>query len=274
MTKKKSCFKSKCLKIIGIILIVLLGLGIVGVIFADHLIKVGIETVGSAMTKCDISVERVRLALLRGHLRIENLAVGNPEGYNTPNAFTLTKIQIDMVPLSVLSKKIHVKEVQIIDPKVTYEVAPLKFQSNIGAIQKNITAFLPAGDDDKEEKKEEKEEKKEGKKVQIDHVLIDGGQINVSATIAGGHSLPVPLPKIEMNDIGKDKDVSTPEASASILNRMFTGVIDAGNEAIKKIGAGLQGVGEAIGSGGKAIGEGFKSLGNKLFGGKDGEEKK
>ena len=271
--KKKSC-KCKLLKVLGIIVVLIVILVIAGIMFAGSLIKTGIQTIGSTVTKCDITVEDVSLSLLRGHLRIDNLVVKNPEGYKTPSAFTLTKVEVNLIPKSLLSDKIIVKEVEIIAPEVTYEVDPLKFKSNIGAIQKNVESFLPAGDDkekEKEKEKEEKEEKKEekpGKKIQIDHVLIDDGKINVSATIAGGHSLPVPLPKIEMNDIGKEKEVTSLEAAASILSKMFTGVIDAGNEAIKSIGSGIK-------SAGGAVVEGAKSLGNMLgLGDKDKKEDK
>ncbi|MBR4220281.1 MAG: AsmA family protein [Victivallales bacterium] len=258
--KKKSC-KCKLLKVLGIILVLIVILAVVGVMFAGSLIKTGIQTIGSTVTKCDITVDDVSLSVLRGHLRIDNLVVKNPEGYKTPSAFTLTKVEVKLVPKSLLSDKIIVNEVEILAPEVTYEVDPLKFSSNIGSIQKNVESFLPAGDDKDKEEKEEKKEEKAGKKIQIDHVLIDDGKINVSATIAGGHSLPVPLPKIEMNDIGKEKDVTSLEASASILFRMFTGVIDAGNEAIKSIGSGIKGVGEAVGSGAKSIGN---AVGNIL----------
>ncbi len=265
--KKKSC-KCKLLKVLGIIVVLIVILAVAGIMFAGSLIKTGIQTIGSTVTKCDITVENVSLSVLRGHLRIDNLVVNNPEGYKTPSAFTLTKVEVNLIPKSLLSDKIIVKEVEIIAPEVTYEVDPLKFSSNIGSIQKNVESFLPAGDDKEKEEKEEKKEEKPGKKIQIDHVLIDDGKINVSATIAGGHSLPVPLPKIEMNDIGKEKEVTSLEATASILSKMFTGVIDAGNEAIKSIGSGIK-------SAGGAVVEGAKSFGNMLgLGDKDKKEDK
>ncbi len=265
---QKKC-KCKLFKIVGIVVALLVLLAGIGIMFADSLLKTGIQTIGSTVTKCDITVEKVRLSFLKGHLRIDNLVVKNPEGYKTPSAFTLTKVEVELVPKSLLSDKIIVKEVEILAPEVTYEVDPLKFSSNIGAIQKNVESFLPAGDD-KNDDKEEKKEEKPGKKIQIDHVLIDDGKINVSATIAGGHSLPVPLPKIEINDLGKDKEITSLEAAATILFKMFTGVIDSGNEAIKSIGISIKDAGGSVVEGAKSIG---KNVGDMLgFGNKEKKE--
>ena len=78
--KKKSC-KCKLLKIFGIIVLVIVLLAVACVMFAGTLIKTGIQTIGSKVTKCDITVEDVSLSILRGHLRIDNLVVKNPEGF-------------------------------------------------------------------------------------------------------------------------------------------------------------------------------------------------
>ncbi|MBR4223147.1 MAG: AsmA family protein [Victivallales bacterium] len=163
--KKKSC-KCKLLKTFGIIVLVIVLLVVACVMFAGTLIKTGIQTIGSKVTKCDITVEDVSLSILRGHLRIDNLVVKNPEGFKTPSAFTLTKIEVKLVPTSLLSDRIIINEVEIIAPEVTYELAPLKLTSNIGVIQKNVESFLPSGDD-KPKEEEEKRRKTPARKSRL-----------------------------------------------------------------------------------------------------------
>ena len=247
--------KLTAVRIVGIIVIVLIVLLIAGVVFAGRIVKSSIQEVGSMVTKCDIKVEDVDLSLLRGKLTIDNLVVGNPEGFKTESAFKLGKVHVDLVPSSLFKDRIIINDIQVIGPEITYEVAPIKLTSNIGAIQKNVESFLPASDDDKDKEKEKKKEDKPGKKIQINHVIVKDGKINVSATFAGGNALPIPLPKIEMNDIGKEKEVSGVEASAEVLNKTLGGVVAAAGDSVKSIGS--------------SVGEGIKGL----FGGKDKSEK-
>lgn len=243
--KSKKCCKCKVFKIIGIVLVVLLVLLFGGLMFAGSIIKASVQEVGSMVTKCDITIDDVDLSILRGKLTIKDLVVGNPEGFKTDSAFKLSKVYVDLVPSSLFSDRIIINDVQVIAPDITYEMAPIKLTSNIGAIQKNVESFLPSSDD-KEEKKEEKKEDKPGKKIQINHVIVSDGHINVSATFAGGHALPIPLPKVEMNDIGKEKEVAGPEALAEILNNILSSVVKVASDSAKSIG--------------NAVGEGIKGI--------------
>lgn len=258
--------RSKLARIIGIIVLILVILVIACVVFIGSIIKGAVQEVGSSVTKCPITVKNVGVSLLRGKLTVNDLVVGNPEGFKTESAFKLTKVYVDLEMSSLFKDKIIIDEIQIVGPEITYEVATLKLTSNIGAIQKNVKESLPAGDDkDKEEKKEAP--KKPGKKIQINHVIVSDGQINVSATALGGHALSVPLPTIEMKDIGKDKEVTSTEAAAKILQRTLTGVVDAATDAIKNAGKALKDAGKGIKDAGKGIkdaGKGIKDAGKSI----------
>ncbi len=293
----EKCRKCKVAKIIGIVVIVLILALIVGAGCAGRIVKHSIQEIGGMVTKCDINIDDFDLSLLRGKLTIKNMVVGNPEGFKTESAFKLGKVHVDLVTSSLFKDRIIINEVQVIGPEITYEVAPVKFTSNIGSIQKNVESFLPASGD-KEEKKDEKDEKpkKPGKKIQINHVIVSDGKINVSATFAGGHALPIALPTIEMNDIGKEKDVNGAEASAAVLDKTLGSVVAAASESVKSIGSsvgeGIKGIlsgkdkdeekekvkekvkeaaDESVKSIGNSVGEGIKEL---LGGGKDKEKDK
>ena len=152
----KKCGKCLVFKIIGIVVVILVVLLVVAVMFAGSIIKSSVQEVGSMVTKCDISIEDVDLSIFRGKLTIDNLVVGNPEGFKTESVFKLGKVHVDLVPMSLFKDRIIINDIQVIAPEITYEVAPVKLTSNIGTIQKNVESFLPASDE-----KEEKDEKKE-----------------------------------------------------------------------------------------------------------------
>lgn len=272
MSKKKSW-----LKVIGIIILVLLVAAVVMLLCLDTILKGSIEKIGSTVTKSDISIEKINLSLLKGELLLENFKVGNPEGYKTDEAFSLTKVFVSLKPSSLMSDTIQITEVQIIDPSLTFEAG--LGNTNLGTILENVNRFVPSGDPNKP--KEKPEGDKPGKKVQIDHVVVNGGKVRLSAKILGGAALPIPLPGVELKDIGKEKEneVGMVEASAMILKEMLTGAISAvgsgatavmegGKEALESTGKAAAETGKAALESGKKLGKGLM---NVLGGGKEKE---
>ncbi|MBO4514027.1 MAG: hypothetical protein J5746_14820 [Victivallales bacterium] len=227
--KKCNC-KKKCCRRIGGILLGLLVVIIVALcvllIFLDFVVKTGIQTVGSSVTKCKVTVEHVSISILRGKVELGDLVVGNPEGYKTEAAFKLGKIYVKMNPMSLfMGKRTHINEVLVDAPEITYEMNPLALTSNIGTIQKNVESLLPAKDEKKKEEK--KEEKKEGRPVEISLIKVSDGKIRISATFAGGLAVPIPLPTITLKDIGKEEEITPPEATATVLEEVCTGVVSS-----------------------------------------------
>ena len=249
--KKCRLVSSVILALVVVVIVVLLGVWM----FLGTVIRTGVQQVGSAVTKCDIKVEDVSVSLLRGKVSIRNLVVGNPEGFKTANAFTLGSVDVSMKPLSVLSDRIIIDEILVEAPELTYELALSKLTSNLGQMQKNVEEFLAsdsAPEQKTEEKKDEKapEKEKPGKKVQINHVRVSGGKIRLSATPAQGVALPIPLPTIDLNDIGKEKEVSGLEATATVLKETLSSAVSVGSEGAKSLGGGVK---EVLKSGGEGV---------------------
>ncbi len=261
------CSSSRGAKRIKIVLCSLAAfvlLVVIGILFLGLMIKTGIQTVGSTVTKCDVSVDSVSVSLLRGRLEMKNLVMSNPEGYKTDSAFRLGRIFVSMHPMSIFSgDKITIDEIIIEGPEITYEMNLLAFTSNIGAIQKNVQSFVPeSGEDDAKKDKEDKEEK--SKTVQISRILVSDGKINLSATVAGGLAVPVPLPTIELKDIGKDEDITPPEATATVLNEVCGSVSSTAKEASKSLYDAAKTSGKVSGEAVDSIKDAGKSLLNVL----------
>ena len=246
MAEGKDC-KKKCgckigkilLGVLVVIVVVLCAL----LIFLDFVVKTGIQTIGSTVTKSNVKVEHVSISILRGKVELGDLVVGNPDGYKTDAAFKLGKIHVNMSPMSLfIGKRTYIKEIIIDQPEITYEWNPLELTSNIGTIQKNVQRLLPA----KEEKEEEEPKvKKEGRPVEISHVTVSGGTIRFSATFAGGMALPIPLPTITLNDIGKEKEVTPPEATATVVDEVCTSVVTTAKSSSQALGDTVKPLGES-----------------------------
>ena len=193
----------KLLKIVGVLVLILVGVLLVLMFKIGAIVEKAIPTVGSKLLGVPVSVEKVGVRILAGKLTIKNLVVGNPEGFKTDHSFELGTLTVHVRPKSVFSDKIVIEKVLIEAPKITYELGIGK--SNLGKLQEQI-----AGDpkDDKAVEKEtvkaEPEDETPGKKVVITELVITGGRINLSAKALGGSEIPIPLPTLTMENIGEE----------------------------------------------------------------------
>ena len=252
-------------KLFMIILIVLLAVGIGGIvamnIFLNSAIKKGVETFGPKVTQTSVTVEKVKVSPITGYGELQGFVIGNPQGFNTASAFRLGKVVFHINLKSLLSDKIIIHEITIDNPEVTYELA--LSGSNIDRIKESIEA-LPGGNDgpsQKPEKKAADESNKPGKKIQIDSFLFQGAKINLSAKILQGEVLTIPLPKIQLSDIGGDSDDGSnlSEVADEIFSSLHKAIIDT----VKSTGK----LGDVLGEPADKIGAAAKEGVSKVFGG-------
>src|SRR5690242_6306792 len=83
-----------------VLVLVVLGLGsiIVAGLFLGDIVKKGVETVGPNITKVTIKLDAVQLSLLAGSASLKGLVVGNPQGYQTPQAISASTIAVGINP--------------------------------------------------------------------------------------------------------------------------------------------------------------------------------
>jgi uncharacterized protein involved in outer membrane biogenesis len=254
------------------IFLILVVLGIVGVVVLymsmGRIIKAGVEKVGPRVTKCDVTVSDISVSPLSGLVVIKGLVVKNPEGFSEGDAMSLGEVRVKVVPKSLFSDRIVVKEVYIDAPQIRYEVA-LTGGTNVGRIQKNVEEFAAMfASDSKEEKPEEV---KNAKKLQIDDLLVKNGKITVAASLKGvGTGVPVSLPEIHKTGIGAEGQKSTYEVVADVLKDVLGSVVTVGKDAATKVLSGVKDLGGAAGNAAKSLGgaagDAAKSLGEGVKG--------
>ena len=76
--------------------------------------------------------------------------------------------------------------------------------------------------------------------------MIQNGSISVSMGVLQGKKLTVPLPKIELKDIGKEKDASMSDVLGEVLAAINKAVIPAVQQEVAKLGKGLGGTGDTV----------------------------
>ena len=259
--------------VVGIFLVFLVGLQI----FLSHMtpaVKKVMEIYGPQVTGAPLAVEQVSFSLLRMRFEMKGLQLGNPPGFQTPSSVEVGRVLVKVRPLSLLSDTIHVQQILVENPAITYEVG--LGESNIGTILANVEKY--SAEFEKKEKQPEKEKDKEkeksGKKVIIDEVSVTGGQVRLSSTFLQGNALPLPLPPVTLHDLGKDRGgINFVQATNDVLASVFNSVTDVAKKGLATLNEGAKKAGEAIGEGakkaGEAIGEGAKKAGEAIGKGVD-----
>lgn len=226
----------------GVALVTLLVLAWLSlVVFGSHVIKSAINGVGPTVLGVPVSVKDVTFKPLRGLVRLQGLHVGNPKGFKTSALFDLKEVRVELEPVTLFRGPLHIKSIHVKEPVITYELA--LGRSNIGALLESLGG--------KDADKGKKPVSAGGKgKVIVDELVIEGARVKLSATILQGVAAPIPLPRITLRDIGKEKGgASWFDATKSVLTAVGSAV-----------GSAVVGIGGAVVDGVKAIGHGIGSL--------------
>jgi uncharacterized protein involved in outer membrane biogenesis len=228
------------MKIVIGVLVVLVVLLVALALLAGNAIKGAINTAGPKALGVPISVKSVNVGLLTGRFGLNELVIGNPEGFKTPEAIRLGKVAVKVNMASLFSKVLVIDRIYVGGPEITYEVG--LGGSNIGAIQKKLAPSKPA------EKQPEPAEQpaKPGKKVQINDFLIEGGRIHFSTVGMAGHEATIPLPAVHLTDIGKESDGASPQ---EVIAKVFGAIGSTVSSAATGIGTGAVDAGKAVGKG-------------------------
>lgn len=222
-------------KIISAAIVLLIVLVILVVTNLDRGIKTAVESIGSQMTQSTVSLDKVDLSLTTAEGSFSGLQVGNPEGFEAANAFTLGEISFAMDPESLASDTIIIESLRIVAPSITMERADGR--SNLDQLQSNIASYL--GTDSSQE-----DTGQSGKKFIIRDLRIIDGQVNYA--ILGGEGLELALPDLQLTDIGDSPDdsggVSGAEAAGAIINAIISATSKAVSQsgAVKELGKSLE----------------------------------
>lgn len=204
---------------IGLTVIVLI-IVVVGVLYLslNSLIKNRVEKVGPKVTGTSVTLDTVRVSPFSGRGQIRGLVIGNPEGFQTESAFKLSETRISLNVKSFLSDKIHIDEIYIDQPEITFEQT--RSGSNISQIRKNVEKF--SGSDHKS-KANAAEQKGSGKRYEINRLVVKSARVKLSSGLVKGEII---LSEIQINDIGKKSEgVTLEEAVSKVLEAITADVL-------------------------------------------------
>jgi uncharacterized protein involved in outer membrane biogenesis len=230
---------------VGIVVVIVIGVIVVG-FFLGNVVKLGMETIGPKVTQTTLTVSSVHIGILTGSAGVNDLVLGNPDGYKSTNAISVGKTAVSVSPFSVLSDKIVIKSVEVRSPEINFEGNPLG-ANNLKKIMDNVNAFTggtaatPATN-----APAEAGAKKPAKKLEVDDFLITGATVHFNGAT-------LPLPDIHLTDLGKGPDgITAGDLIKKVMGEITTGTLKA--------------VAGSLGDAGKAIGGEASKLGKSLGG--------
>src|SRR5690348_1700127 len=168
-----------------LILVVLTIIGaIVASVFLRDIVNEGVETVGPQLTRVSVKLDEVHLTLLTGSASVKGLVVGNPEGYQTPQAISAGLISVGVNPMSVLSDKIVVRSFHVESPEITFEGG--LGGNNLSKILDNVDAASKNSPPTGATSTNTPAQTSSSRKLEVDDLLITGAKVHVSLTDMGG----------------------------------------------------------------------------------------
>ena len=214
--------------------------------FLGSIVKAGVNKFGPAMTQTRVELQGARLSPLSGEGTLTGLVVGNPQGWSNADAVRLGTVRISMEPFSVFKDHIVINEVVIDQPEFLYETKLVA--SNIGDILKNIEAAMGGN--------KAAEPQQDGKPVKmvIKKFTLRDGKVTLGV---GTAALPLPMPPVELTDIGTKEGGITPAGVAfAVMRSVTTSVVAATTQALTKLG----------GTGGASAAEAARQVGDAIKG--------
>ena len=202
----------------------LLVLGLVGAYFyAGEIVKKAVETYVPQITKTSAKLEGMDLSLMKGEISLNGLEISNPQGFKSPDVFSVKKVYVRIDPKSVLTDKIIIEQILIdgthVSAEATYKDGEVT--SNITKIQKNVEEYLGSSQSADAKATEEKKEEPKTSSSSSKRVVIKDLQINNTSLTLGlmDQTAEIPLPNIEQKNIGeKGKKQTIRETVAYIFN--------------------------------------------------------
>ena len=227
----------KKVAIIGAGLVVVIVIGAVFLLSnLDSIIKAAVEEVGSEATQAKVSLNEVEIST-EGKGALRGFSIGNPAGFETESAFKLGEVSVSLDVGSVTEDTVHIKEVLIVGPEVTYEWK--SGGSNLEVLKRNVEKFAGIGGGQSGSASGGSAESSSdgGKKLIIDRVVLRDGKVSVSANAAflKGKKLDASLPNIELKDIGKDKGGAS---AGDVIAQIMDAVTGAAGKAVSSLGIG------------------------------------
>ncbi|MDD3669227.1 MAG: AsmA family protein [Alphaproteobacteria bacterium] len=222
--------KRRVLKTTGIVLAVLAVLVVGLYLSLNIIVRQAIQRVVPKITGTPVSVENVDISLIRGHIGLNGLKIGNPEGFQTPHFLTLGSVRADVNPLALLCGEIAVRRLVLDGAVMSVELNP-RGMNNIAVLQRQVKSGV-AGDKEAAAAPDAaaKTPAPAGRKIVVDELKLLGTEMVLGM---GGHVTSVSIPDITLSQVGGDGGVTLAQLVERVLDVLSV-------DAVQEMGRAMQ----------------------------------
>ncbi len=189
----------------------------------DGIVKSNIEETTSELMETSVDVDDVSISILDGSGTIDGITIHNPEGFDDKPAVKLQQINLKMKVSSLLSDTVMIEEIRIQKPELYFEQKTSG--NNFDALTSNMEASSSSDSN-----------------IVIEYLLVENGQITLTANIGEEQSIAAEFSQIEIEGIGRDGNNSMEQATRQILQPILEkalqeaateGLIDKAKDALE-----------------------------------------
>jgi uncharacterized protein involved in outer membrane biogenesis len=195
--------------VLGIVVVLVVGIVIFGISNLGPIIKQAVNTQGPEITGTNLRLGDVDVALFSGQARLQDFLLGNPRGYDGPNAMTVRSIRVDVDEKSLLEDTVVIDLIEVVKPEIFFErkAQTDNFQTILNQVKRAASSGQNKGEDGGGP----------GKKMVIREFLVREGQVNLAVSGLKDHQVKAALPEIRLQNIGGEKQGVVPAEAARLM---------------------------------------------------------
>lgn len=233
--------------LVGLVLLAVIGVGAYVVINSGSLIKTAVERLGPQILGVPVSLGSAEISLTDGSGALNNLVIGNPEGFEGPHSMRIGRVALALDPSQISGDLVVIRDLSIDGAEVA--IVAKGTSTNLQTIMDNLdsgeTAEPAPADDPASEMK-----------LIIDQFAFTNAKTSLSSDLIGDTS--VQIPDINLSGIGrKTSGVTAQEAVKQLLRP----ILRSSTEAVVNAGIDVEGMKQgAMDKVNETVSEGLKGL--------------
>jgi hypothetical protein len=186
----------------------------------DGIVARSVEGIGSRLLDSEVEVSSAHVDLRHGSASLRGLTVANPRGeglsFSKQPAFRLDEIRVALVPASLASGPIVLREVAVVAPLANLEVTPTEV--NLLELKRRLDRSQPAEAD-------EAVAKGEPRRFRIERLRFEKGTLRADASAVGREVREVELPALQLHDLGGSAGATPGELGQRVLGAFLGQVL-------------------------------------------------
>jgi uncharacterized protein involved in outer membrane biogenesis len=205
----------------------LAGLCVVALIIASFslgsIVKAGVNDYAPKLTGTRVSVSGATISPLSGSGTLRGFVVGNPKGWSGANLASLGSLHLSVAPKSLFGDHVVINDIEINAPEFDYETKIVS--SNVGDLLANIEHATGMS-----------AKTKSGKpiKFEVKHFAVRNGRVRLGA---GKAALSIPLPPLELSDLGTSQGgITSVELATAVMHALTDDIVSAATHAAIQAG--------------------------------------